>query len=431
MTDHEWNESKQCKYCNCDYFSQDLKFTLSSSGTSYVVSGIGSCVDSDIIIPANYKGKPVVSIISEAFSGCDFITSVSIGRNIMSIGRYAFKDCSILKSITWDAENCTDAGLYGDSIFANCLNVTKATISNNVKTIPAFAFQGCKNLTSISIGNRVSSIKNSAFRYCSKLSYITVANDNQYFTSVAGDLCNKNKTVLIQYAIGKTNSSFTIPNSVTSIADFAFARCCLTKITIGNSVTSIGDWAFNECTNLTNVTIGNGVTSIGTGAFMGCNKLSDIFITDLTAWCNISGLSYLMNCSNSKYIYLNNKLIPHLVIPDDVTSIPDYAFYGCDDITSITINESVDSIGDCAFRNCRKLTSITVDNNNYFVSIDGNLYNKNKTKLIQYAIGKTDSSFTIPNGITSIDRQVFYGCNSLTNITIPDSVTYIGDYAFV
>ena len=302
MTDHEWDESKQCKYCHCDYFSQDLKFTLSSSGTSYVVAGIGSCVDLDIIIPANYKGKPVVSIVSEAFSGCDSITSVSIGRNIMSIGRYAFKDCSILKSITWDAENCTDAGLYGDSIFANCLNVTKATISNNVKTIPAFAFQGCKNLTSISIGSGVSSIENSAFRYCSKLSYITVADNNQYFTSISGNLYNKNKTVLIQYAIGKTNSSFAIPNSVTSIADFAFWCCRLTKITIGNSVTSIGGWAFNESTNLINVTFGNSVNSIGMFSFQSCENLSSVIIGN-----NVSsiGVAIFNSCHKLKTIFYN------------------------------------------------------------------------------------------------------------------------------
>jgi hypothetical protein len=195
----------------------------------------------------------------------------------------------------------------------------------------------------------------------------------------------------------------TIPNtinglSVTSIGAFAFARHpTITGITIPNSVTNIGDYAFtavDSYSGLTNVTIGNGVTSIGKGAFGFCTCLTSV------------------------------------AIPASVTSIADHTFNGC-----------------------FSLTGITVDNGNIaYSSLDGVLFNKSQTALIQYPAGKagnykipdgvtniTDlalwncpklTCLTIPKGITSIGREAFAACNSLTNVTIPDSVTSIGIAAF-
>ena len=119
------------------------------------------------------------------------------------------------------------------------------------------------------------------------------------------------------------------------------------------------------------------------------------------------------------------------VIPDSVTKIAYSAFSGCSSLTSVTIPNSVTSIGSEAFRYCSRLTSITVDENNgNYKSIDGNLYSKDGTTLIQYAIGKTETSFTIPDSVTSIGSDAFSGCISLTSITIPNSVTSIESDAF-
>ena len=138
---------------------------------------------------------------------------------------------------------------------------------------------------------------------------------------------------------------------VTTIGERAFYKCSgLTSVTIPNSVTSIGEDAFCDCTGLTRVTIPNSVTSIGGFAFCGCSGLTRVDITDLEAWCNIRFGNYYANpCYYAPHLYLNNEEITDLVIPDSVTSIRNYAFYGCSGLTSITIPNSVTSIGDDAF----------------------------------------------------------------------------------
>lgn len=163
----------------------------------------------------------------------------------------------------------------------------------------------------------------------------------------------------------------------------------------GMPVTSIGDWAFRDCTGLTSIMIPNSVTSIGNGTFNGCSSLTSI------------------------------------TIPDSVTSIGYYAFWDCSGLTSITIPNSVTSIGYVAFSGCTGLTSINVaSGNNYYSGNNGVLFNKKKTELIRYPAGKSQTSYTIPDSVTSIRSNAFAGCTGLTSIAIPNSVTSIGDWAF-
>ena len=240
----------------------------------------------------------------------------------------------------------------------------------------------------------------------------------------------------------KTVTNVVIPNTVTSIRYEAFYNCSsLTSVTIGNSVTSIGSYAFCNCSSLTSVTIGNSVTSIGDYAFEGCSSLTSVTIPDSVTSI---GSSAFEGCSSLTSVTIGNSVtsignyafrycrsLTSVTIGNSVTSIGNSAFYNCSSLTSVTIPDSVTSIDSSAFPGCSSLTSIIVDeNNSSYKSIDGNLYSKDGEKLIRYAIGKSDTSFVIPNSVTSIGKYAFSGCSSLTSVTIPNSVKSIGYEAF-
>ena len=286
----------------------------------------------------------------------------------------------------------TGVSSIGGRAFSGCSSLTSVTIPTGVSSIGDDAFAYCSGLTSVTIPNSVTSIGKGPFAFCSALTSINVASGNTHYSSMDGVLYNYVQDTLIQCPAAKT--SVTIPTGVSSIGESAFSGCYrLTSVTIPNSVTSIGKEAFGGCSGLTSVTIPNSVTSIGKEAFAYCSGLTSV------------------------------------TIPNNVTSIGEYAFSGCSGLTSITIPTGVTSIGGGAFSGCSGLTSINVaSGNTHYSSIDGVLYNYVQDTLILCPEAKT--SVTIPNSVTFIGESAFRKCSGLTSVTIPNSVTSIGEYAF-
>ena len=217
----------------------------------------------------------------------------------------------------------------------------------------------------------------------------------------------------------KNLTSIALPDSVVLIGNHAFSQCGkLTAITIPDSVTEIGGSAFEGCSGLTSVTIPNSVTKISY-AFSGCIGLTSVHITDIAKWCAINfGYGFENPLCYAHNLYHNGREIKDLTIPNSVTEIGSYAFYGCCGLTSVTIPDSVTKIGKGAFCDCSDLASVTIPDS--------------VTEIGEGAFSRCSglASVTIPNSVTKIGKGAFCDCSGLASVTIPDSVTEIGDYAF-
>ena len=242
-----------------------------------------------------------------------------------------------------------------------------------VTSIGEEAFSSCSKLTGVTIPDSVTSIGEQAFYGCTGLTAFTVdAGNTSFTTDESGALYNKDKTTLLQYPIGHARTAFTVPNGVTVIGAYAFAHARkLQSVTLADSVTQVNDYAFYFCAGLTAMTLPDGVTELGFGTFEGCSK-----------------------------------------------------------IMSVSVGKGLSAIGDNAFRLCKDLTQITVDAGNAaFIAENNVLYNKDKTKLMQYPIGTPQTSFTIPDGVTEIGPYAFGYAESLQRVTVPEGLTEFGESA--
>ena len=452
-----------CKDTNINHYNPRLPFfcilTL-SNGNFIEIKGDGELTSAmtvaykELIVDAEI-GTLCTSIGDETFSGCSSLTSCTIGSSVTNIGRRAF---------------------------LNCTSLTNIVIPDNVNKLNISAFYGCSSLENVEIGSGITFVGSSCFGQTPWWSAYS-ADTSHYYGNIIyiGDIA--------YMAVSTGITSCTFKESTSCIAGSAFENC--KKITgslvIPDSAKSLGERAFYKCSGITSVNIGDGVEYFGHSVFMDCNKvtsihigksLKEISVNDISSFnpYNRSLTTITVDANNTVYDSRNNcnaiietstnTLIfgcKNTIIPNDITSIGDDAFFTCYDLTSVTIPNSVTSIGDSAFNGCGRLTNVTIGSGvtsigNYafdacgFTSIVipssvtsigiGVFYYCDKLTSIEIPDGVTSignsafrgctglTSCTIGSGVTSIDQNAFYQCSGLTSIIIPNGVTGIGEYAF-
>jgi hypothetical protein len=461
----------------------DLAYT--TNGSAITITGY-SGYDPVVTIPSTIDGLPVTAIGDGAFECCSGLADITIPGSVTQIAEQEFDDCSFLLAISVDTANTAYSSLNGvlfdkkrttliqyppgraggyaipsgvariaDYAFEACGGLTSVSLPDTLTNIGDYAFSGC-SLSSVTIPNGVTIIGDSAFYGCDGLTSITIPGSvinigdqaficryllainvdpaNTAYSSMDGVLFDKDQTTLLQYPGGR-GGSYAIPSGVARIGDYAFEGCDgLTSVSLPDTLTNIGDYAFSGC-SLSSVTIPNGVTIIGDSAF--CESgLSSVTIPDSvtiigdaafegTGLANVTIPGSVRSIGDEAFEFCGS--LAAATIPNGITSIGDQAFYDCA-LTNVSIPASVTNIGGGAF-SCGGLLAISVDvSNMFYSSVDGVLFDKNQTTLVEFPSSKA-GSYTIPNSVRSIGDYAFEW-SGVTSLTIPSGVTNIGGAAF-
>ena len=401
-----------------DIKNGNLKKVVITSGD--VIEGFRNCISlTSVIIPNGvtkidydaFEGctslesitipNTVTSIESDAFKNCDSLTTIDIPSNVTTIGHGAFEGCDSL--IT--ARISGDYLSIGSSAFSECPLLTEVSIFKGVESIGSMSFADCPSLKSVYIPESVQYISGYAFHGCTLLTiYCEVNNElsgwDEDWNYIEYDYGYIYAPVVWGYTQEANTLKYSLSDDgtyyiVTGIGSYSNTNLVIPEAYKEKPVKEIGESAFEYNTSIKTVEIPSGIVKIGDSAFYSCKNIESI---------NIS---------------------------DGVINIGTWAFKDCSKLVEIAIPNSITSIGSCAFSGCNSLANIIVDSNNtVYQSISGNLYSKDGKILIQYAIGKQDTSFRIPETVTSISDYAFICCEKLTKVIVPDNITSIGWDAF-
>ena len=387
------------------------------------------------------------AVVSECSDGSEAASdhSGSCGDNV----RYVFDSSTGTLTISGSGDMYSYS--YSDNVpwYFYRSDVKNIVIEEGVTSIGPYAFYRCSSIASVTIPDSVTSIGYYAFCYCTGLEELTIPISVNAVGSIGSSIflyCTNIEKVTFTPGTGKGYDY----DDYYASTPWYYSRAVLKEVVIEDGVTSIGDRAFYGCTSIASFTIPDSVTSIGDDAFRGCSSLTSIVVAEgNTAYRSVDGVLFSKDMKTLVQYPTGRSDDPY-VIPDSVTSIGSYAFYGCSSLALITTPYSViTSTGSYAFRNCTNIEKVTLtpgtgkgyDYGNYYDCTPW-YYSRAVLKEVVIEDGVTSigsdafygcsslASITIPDSVTSIGSSAFYRCTSLTSVTIPDSVTSIGLHAF-
>ncbi len=333
-------ENGNVGYYAKNIYTEPTNSKLSTDENEYVIYSDGEKkeliayvgTETNLVLPEN-----ITKINDHAFYNMDKLESVIIGNQVTEIGTHAFSICDSLKTVT---------------------------VGDGVNSIGSEAFAHCYNLNEIRLGKKLLTIGEWAFQSCSKLKNIIVDGENSAYVSIDGNLYTKDGKKLLQYAIGKPETTVTIPDNVTVISRGAFQDCeTITDIIIGDNVLSVGNWAFAECKNLTSVSFGKGVNFIADSAFYNTKLLKITVNENNPAYMAENNVLYTF-ANGIKYLalYAARNTAETFIVPDDVSYINRYAFENCDYLRNVIIGQNVYKIFEYAFVSCKNLVGVEIKN---------------------------------------------------------------------
>lgn len=354
-----------------------------------------------VVIPGDYSSLTEVTI-PERFSVSDNGTNVRY--YVDGIGFKAFNGCSNLATVTFNSRNAATS--IGDYAFAGT-KIAALSIPATVETIGKHAFDSCKSLTGIAIPTSVKTIGNYAFNSCTTLTEITVPGSVESIGDRAFNSCT---------ALTKAN----LEAGVKTIGDFAFYGSPLKQMNLNEGLVSIGEYAFSADYNRNAgpIYMPSTLESVGENAFENfrCEKVN---ISDLSAWLRINFLQADGNpLHNSHVLWLNGEELTELTIPEDITKVNQFAFYGCSSLNSVTFGENVESIAESAFSECSEISNVT--------------FNDALQTMGDYVFFNCASiqSVVLPASLTTLGKGAFSGCTSLRNLTVGASLVQCNDDSF-
>ncbi len=256
----------------------------------------------------------ISEIYGGVFNSCKSLVSIQLPDKLTVLGDSSFADCVKLQEIVIPP----DVTKLDDMVFSGCIDLKDIKMGNKITKIGKNAFKDCRSLVTVELPVSISSIGTGPFRGCCNLEAILVDSKNRYFKSVDNILFNKNKSTLICFPAKREGNTYTVPDSVTQISDWAFADCsALEQIIIPDSVTEIGEGAFYQCTGLHSVVIPDSVVKIDDIAFRRCANLETVTLPDSVVdfgWGIFNGCSKIhVICSDrsAAAAYCDKKNIPH------------------------------------------------------------------------------------------------------------------------